>query len=158
MPHKRPASAGSAWLRLRRLTAWATGQSAPAQVLRFGLIGGISTLLYAVLTLLLSNPEGADLDATPASVTAYLAGAVFSYCGHRIVTFMSDGTVGFEVARFATATAAGLGLSTLLAATLADMAGLPVWIPVALTTILVPLLNFVLLRNYVFIDRVGRVG
>jgi putative flippase GtrA len=135
------------------LLAWVAGPSELAQVVRFGLIGGISTLIYAIVALLLSSAAGAGLDATPASVAAYLTGAVFSYCGHRVVTFMSDGTVAFEVARFAAATAAGLALSTLLAAALTDLAGLPMWIPVLLASTIVPVLNFIIFRNYVFVGR-----
>ncbi|MDQ2632904.1 MAG: GtrA family protein [Pseudomonadota bacterium] len=115
----------------------------------------MSTLIYAAVALLLSSPAGAGLDATPASVAAYLAGAVFSYSGHRVVTFMSAGAVAFEVPRFAAATAAGLTLSTLLAAILTDLGGLPVWIPVVLTSTLVPAMNFIIFRNYVFVSRAG---
>ena len=153
MRYEPPASIDGASPRLSRLSAWIAGPSDSARILRFALIGGISTLLYAAVTLLLSSPGVAGLDATPASVAAYLIGAVFSYCGHRIVTFMSDGAVGFEIARFAAATVAGLALSTLLAAALTDLAGLPVWIPVALASTLVPVMNFIIFRNYVFVGR-----
>ena len=129
--------------------AWAMGRSESARILRFAAIGGLSTLIYAVLTLALSAGHGLGMPV--ASMAGYGAGAVFSYCGHRFVTFMSDGAVGFEVPRFAMATAIGFLLSLALAAVLTDIAGLSPSVPVALSCVLVPALNFVLLRNFVFV-------
>ncbi|TPN84224.1 GtrA family protein [Mesorhizobium sp. CU2] len=125
------------------------GRSEPARILRFAAIGGLSTLIYAVGTLALSGRFG--LSAAIGSVVAYGAGAVFSYCGHRFVTFMSDGAVGFELARFACATAVGFLLSVGLASILTDLGGLSPSIPVTLASVLVPVLNFVLLRKFVFV-------
>ncbi|MBZ9991769.1 GtrA family protein [Mesorhizobium sp. BH1-1-5] len=126
------------------------GRSESARILRFAAIGGISTLIYAVVTLALSDRHGFGMPATTASIAGYGAGAVFSYCGHRFVTFMSDGAVGFEIVRFACATAIGFLLSVGLAVALADIAGLPALVPVAMACALVPVLNFVILRKFVF--------
>jgi putative flippase GtrA len=130
---------------------WAMGRSEPARILRFAVIGGVSTLIYAVLTLALSAMHGFGMPVTIASIAGYGAGAVFSYCGHRFVTFMSDGAVGFEIVRFACATALGFLLSVGLAVILADVAGLPPLVPVAIASILVPVLNFIILRKFVFV-------
>ena len=127
------------------------GRSEPARILRFAVIGGVSTLIYAVLTLALSALHGFGMPVTIASIAGYGAGAVFSYCGHRFVTFMSDGAVGFEIVRFACATALGFLLSVGLAVILADVAGLPPLVPVAIASILVPVLNFIILRKFVFV-------
>ena len=131
--------------------AWATGRSESARILRFVAIGGVSTLIYGVLTLALSDRHGLGLPATFAAMGGYGAGAVFSYCGHRFVTFMSDGAVGFEIPRFAVANAIGFLLSFALAAVLTDLAGLSLSVPVALSCVLVPALNFVILRKFVFV-------
>lgn len=131
--------------------SWAMGRSEPARILRFAAIGGVSTLIYAVLTLALSALHGFGMPVTIASIAGYGAGAVFSYCGHRFVTFMSDGAVGFEIVRFACATALGFLLSVGLAVILADVAGLPPLVPVAIASILVPVLNFIILRKFVFV-------
>lgn len=127
------------------------GRSEPARILRFAAIGGMSTLIYAVLTLALSDRHGFGTPVTIASIAGYGAGAVFSYCGHRFVTFMSHGAVGFEIPRFAIATAVGFLLSLALAAILTDAAGLSPSVPVALSSVLVPALNFVILRRFVFV-------
>lgn len=126
-------------------------RSESARILRFVAIGGVSTSIYAVLTLALSDRHGLGMPVTFASIGGYGAGAVFSYCGHRFVTFMSDGAVGFEIPRFAIATATGFLLSLALAAVLTDLAGLSPSVPVALSSILVPALNFVMLRKFVFV-------
>ena len=131
--------------------SWAMGRSEPARILRYAAIGGVSTLIYAVLTLALSAMHGFGMPVTIASIAGYGAGAVFSYCGHRFVTFMSDGAVGFEIVRFACATALGFLLSVGLAVILADVAGLPPLVPVAIASILVPVLNFIILRKFVFV-------
>ncbi|WP_181183173.1 GtrA family protein [Mesorhizobium sp. B3-1-7] len=131
-----------------RSWSWAKGRSEPARILRFAAIGGLSTLIYAVGTLALSDRFG--LPAAISSVVAYGAGAVFSYCGHRFVTFMSDGAVGFEIARFACATAVGFLLTVGLTVVLADVVGLPALVPVAMACTLVPVLNFIILRQFVF--------
>lgn len=127
------------------------GRSEPARILRFAAIGGVSTLIYVVLTLALSALHGFGMPVAIASMAGYGAGAVFSYCGHRFVTFMSDGAVGFEIVRFACATAIGFLLSVGLAVILADVAGLPPLVPVIIASILVPVLNFIILRKFVFV-------
>lgn len=132
------------------ILAWVRSGSRAAEVLRFGLTGGTSTLIYIIATLLLS---AAGLRVSLASVAGYAAGAVFSYAAHRTFTFVSDGAVGFEIPRFACATAAGLALSAVLALVLSDLAGLPPAVPVALATVLVPGMNFFILRRYVFQTR-----
>ncbi|RAZ91584.1 GtrA family protein [Mesorhizobium hawassense] len=131
--------------------SWAMGRSEPARVLRFAAIGGLSTLIYATGALILSDQHSFGMPAVIASVVAYCTAAVFSYWGHRLVTFMSDGAIGFEAARFACATAVGFLLSVGLATVLTDIAGLPPSVPVILACIMVPILNFIILRRFVFV-------
>ncbi len=127
------------------------GRSEPARVLRFAAIGGLSTLIYATGALALADRHGFGVPATIASVVAYCIAAVFSYWGHRLVTFMSDGAIGFEAARFACATALGFLLSVGLATVLTDLAGFAPSVPVILACIMVPVLNFIILRRFVFV-------
>ncbi|TPI18514.1 hypothetical protein FJW10_17825 [Mesorhizobium sp. B4-1-1] len=70
---------------------------------------------------------------------------------------MPDSALGVEIFRFACATGAGLLLSVGLAAILTDLAGCPSSAPVALASILVPVLNFAVLRKFVFLGG-GRMG
>jgi len=136
--------------RMHRFWSWATGHAEAARILRFAAIGGMSTLIYAVATLILCEPRG-GMSAASASVFGYGGGAIFSYCGHRFVTFMSDGAVGFEIARFVCATAIGFLLSTGLAVVVSGLVGQRPFVPVAIASVLVPIMNFIILRKFVFV-------
>jgi len=92
---------GEFYLRLRRF----------AELARFGLVGGASTLTYALISLALL---GAGLGATSASALAYAAAGVLSYSGHKFFTFASPGRHGAEAPRFVVLYA--LGFATALAA------------------------------------------
>ncbi|MBZ9663108.1 GtrA family protein [Mesorhizobium sp. ESP-6-4] len=74
------------------------------------------------------------------------------------MTFMPDGALGIEIFRFACATGAGFLLSVGLAAILTDLAGYLSSVPVALASILVPVLNFAVLRKFVFGAPMGANG
>ncbi|MBZ9769508.1 GtrA family protein [Mesorhizobium sp. CA15] len=74
------------------------------------------------------------------------------------MTFMPDGALGVEIFRFACATGAGFLLSVGLAAILTDLAGYLSSAPVALASILVPVLNFAVLRKFVFGAPMGANG
>ncbi|TPJ35148.1 hypothetical protein FJ418_09505 [Mesorhizobium sp. B2-8-3] len=71
---------------------------------------------------------------------------------------MPDSALGVEIFRFACATGAGFLLSVGLAAILTDLAGCPSSAPVALASILVPVLNFAVLRKFVFDAPMGANG
>lgn len=137
--------------RMHRFWSWATGHTEAARILRFAAIGGMSTLIYAVATLILCEPRGIGMSAASASIFGYGGGAIFSYCGHRFVTFMSDGAVGFEIARFVCATTIGFLVSTGLAVVLSGLVGQPPFVPVAIASVLVPIMNFIILRKFVFV-------
>ena len=74
---------------------------------RFAAIGVASTVLYAALALAFSH---LGIGATGASVLAFLLAAVFSYAGHKYVTFVSGGRHAFELPRFLALSGAGLAV------------------------------------------------
>lgn len=121
------------------------------RIVRFGIIGLAATVLYAVAALGLE--AGAGLPPVTASLAAYAVAAVFSYCGHKFVTFMSPGAHGEEAPRFAAVTAAGFGLALAIPFLVTGLAGLPSWLAVALTCAIVPVFNFVVLDRWVFSPR-----
>ena len=116
-------------------------------VSRFAVIGGMATALYAVVALGLSF---GGLRVTLASFAAYLTAALFSYAGHKYFTFVSDGAHRFEAPRFILLTVLGLAVSLILPAVLSGMLGLPAQVPIVATCILIPLVNYVVLRHWVF--------
>ena len=132
---------GDAGLRLVE-AAWSLRLS------RFVLIGIASTVLYAVLAFVFAGMEG--LGATGASVLAFALAAVFSYAGHKYVTFVSDGAHRLELPRFLVLSAIGLAVVSLLPAILSGLFGLPAAIPILLACIVIPAVNYVVLGKWVF--------
>lgn len=121
---------------------------------RFGAVGLSATALYAVLAFILG--QGAHFAPVRASLTAYAAAAAYSYVAHKIVTFMSPGQHRSEAPRFLVATAAGFAVAYLAPAVLVGWLGLPPALPIVVTSLLVPVVNFVLLSRWVFADRARR--
>lgn len=120
---------------------------------RFALIGIGSTLIYAVCAFFLSRGQGAGpLPAALASVAAYAIAALFSYTGHKYFTFMSGGNHAMELPRFLLLTASGLIVAIVLPGLLTQMLGIPVSIPILLTCVAVPVVNYIVLGRWVFRD------
>jgi len=115
---------------------------------RFLVTGIGATLLYALLAAAFSTAT--PMKPALGSVLAYALAAIFSYAGHKYFTFVSSGAHRFEVPRFAALTLLGLATSFALPAVLSQWLGLPVQVPIALTCLLVPLVNYVVLRHWVF--------
>ncbi|TIT00136.1 MAG: GtrA family protein [Mesorhizobium sp.] len=117
---------------------------------RFALIGIASTLIYAVCAFLLSALPTVAMPAASASVAAYVIAAMFSYAGHKYVTFVSPGAHAFEVLRFSLLTASGLGLSWLLPLILVEGLGAPPVLSIAIICVVVPAINYFVLARWVF--------
>lgn len=115
---------------------------------RFLLIGAASTALYAVLALAFSSVQG--IGVTVASILAFGIAAIFSYAGHKYITFVSGGAHRFELPRFLVLTAVGLVVVTALPALLSGYFGLPAALPVLLACLAIPAVNFVVLGKWVF--------
>ncbi|TIW20916.1 MAG: GtrA family protein [Mesorhizobium sp.] len=117
---------------------------------RFLVTGLGATLLYALMAAVFSAGAPVLMNPASGSVLAYALAAVFSYAGHKYFTFASGGAHRFEAPRFVILTLLGLAMSFALPAILSDRLGLPAQIPIALTCILVPLVNYAVLRHWVF--------
>ena len=94
-----------------RVVARFRQDDAPAQLVRFMIVGGSSTLLYALLFLTLHR-----FGYLPAHVTATIASSVFANEAHRRLTFRADDRVSFLAAQWE---AGGVSLIGLLATTAA---------------------------------------
>ena len=118
---------------------------------RFVLIGIASTVLYAVLAFAFARMEG--MGTTGASVLAFALAAVFSYAGHKYVTFVSGGAHRLELPRFLALTAVGLAVVSLLPAILSGLFSLPTAVPILLACVVVPAVNYAVLGKWVFRGR-----
>jgi len=119
------------------------------QVVRFGFVGLCATMLYVVLALFFATAFP-QWPSAIAALAAYALAGLFSYVAHKLFTFASDGRHGREAPRFAVVSLAGFALAALLPLVLHDLMGLSLVIPVMLTATLVPAINFVALRWFVF--------
>jgi len=119
-------------------------------VSRFALVGLTATGIYAVLAMLLGSWMRDDAGQAAASLVAYGAAAVFSYCAHRIFTFASSGAYRFEIPRFVVLTLSGVTISFIVPLVLAQWLLLPMIIPVAVVCVVIPLLNYIALDRWVF--------
>jgi putative flippase GtrA len=127
------------------------------QLLRFGVVGGCATVLYVILAFSFARTF-AQWPSAASAFGAYLVAGLFSYLAHKLFTFASDGSHGREAPRFMLVSAAGFGIAALLPFVLHDVMGLSLAIPVLLTAVLVPVMNFVALRWFVFDRAAGRNG
>jgi len=114
---------------------------------RFAAIGVASTVLYAALAFGFSH---IGITATKASVLAFALAAVFSYAGHKYVTFISGGSHALELPRFLMLSVAGLAVVSILPAFLTDILGLPAAVPFLLACVVIPIVNYVVLGRWVF--------
>ncbi|MGZ4506533.1 MAG: GtrA family protein [Frankiaceae bacterium] len=103
-PHRAAGTTERVVARFRR-------DDAVAQLVRFMLVGGSSTLLYALLFLALHR-----FGYLPAHVTATIASSIFANEAHRRLTFRADDRVSFLTAQWE---AGGVSLIGLLATTAA---------------------------------------
>jgi putative flippase GtrA len=117
---------------------------------RFLIIGLGATLLYAMFAAVFSTGETVLMQPASGSVLSYVIAAVFSYAGHKYFTFASNGAHRFEAPRFVVLTFLGLAVSFVLPAVLSGVLGLRPQIPIVLTCILIPVVNYAVLRHWVF--------
>jgi putative flippase GtrA len=120
---------------------------------RFGLVGIAATILYAALVAVFTKSERIGLTPIQASLAAYAAATLFSYLAHKYVTFVSGGSHQTEAPRFLVLAATGLAIAYGAPALLTVKLGLPLIIPVVVTCLLVPAVNFFVLDRWVFAER-----
>ncbi|WP_164893037.1 GtrA family protein [Mesorhizobium sp. M7A.F.Ca.US.010.02.1.1] len=120
---------------------------------RFGLVGIAATILYAALAAAFSKSERLGFTPIQASLGAYAAATLFSYLAHKYLTFVSGRSHRTEVPRFLLLAATGFAIAYGAPAFMTVKLGLPLVIPVLITCLLVPAINFFVLDRWVFADR-----
>lgn len=117
------------------------------KLVRFGVVGGTSTLLYAALTWLCV--EKAGLRPTWAAGLAYLVLIPPNFIAHRYFTFDSQGNVRRESGRFAMVHILNLSLSVGGMA-LVEVMGVDYRFGIAFSAVMVPVIVFALMNLWVF--------
>jgi putative flippase GtrA len=120
---------------------------------RFALVGLLSTLVYAVVALVLGAVFENAAGQAPISLLAYAIAAIFSYIAHRLFTFASSGAYRSEIPRFVLLTLTGAGISFVIPVIVEYWLGLPILFSVAAVCIIIPLSNYFALDRWVFGDR-----
>jgi putative flippase GtrA len=117
------------------------------QTASFGVIGVAATVLYFVVA---TAASASGLKAMLSSLLAYGVSSLFSYLGHRWLTFRSAAPVTETGPRFALLTLLQYGLAVALPALLTDLAGFAPGISFAAVCLVAPLVSFVVMSRFVF--------
>jgi putative flippase GtrA len=118
------------------------------QYLKFGLVGGLATLIHAVLFVALM--ETAGLGPMAANVGAYAVAVFVSYFGNFRWTFGAARPEVGSFLRFCVATAAGFVLNTAAIWAIMDLYGLPYPYTLPVIAGVTPVVVFALNRAWSF--------
>ena len=129
------------------------GRAQLLRLLRFGVVGLSSSLLYALLASLLLHFHAGLLLA---HCTAYALAIPFSYFAQRGFTFRSRHSHMVSFPRFVLTNAVSFLLSTGIVAA-ATALQLMAAVAIAAVVIIVPLLNYLCMNAWVFPDRTSVV-
>ncbi|MGD9887933.1 MAG: GtrA family protein [Halothiobacillaceae bacterium] len=116
------------------------------QFLPFAIIGFVNTFIHG--SILVLSVERLDLDITASHLLAFFIANMFSYIANSKITFKSPITL-LRYKRFFLASLLSLSL-TLLLSWVANFYGLHYLAGFALIVVLVPVLNFIVIKTWVF--------
>ena len=119
------------------------------QLIRFGLVGGLSSLLYSVIYLPLATYVVAPVVAVP---IAFGVAVVFGYVLHSGWSFKGHGSERTPTTqgKFLLVQGFGMVLNAIFTWVMTGPMHWPVWSPLVATWTLVPLATFFLQRWWVF--------
>lgn len=117
-----------------------------AKFVIFAIIGLVNTLIHGGV--LIACVEQLHFDVTVSHFLAFFIANMFSYIANSKITFRASITIS-RYGRFFLASLLSLGL-TLLLSWMASFYGLHYLVGFALIVILVPILNFMVIKTWVF--------
>ncbi|HEX7776993.1 MAG TPA: GtrA family protein [Parvibaculum sp.] len=118
------------------------------QPVAYLVVGGFAGLVH--LTVAFSAMHFGGIEPAHASLIGFVVANPFSYVGHKLVTFMVPGRDVFEVARFVVSALIGLALASAIPYALIDGLAVPRLAALAVTVIVIPIVNFLAMRFWVF--------
>ncbi|WP_218630078.1 GtrA family protein [Sedimentimonas flavescens] len=124
------------------------------QLIRFGGVGGIATLVHVLMAMALQGPLA--LPPLQANFGGFCAALLISYIGHARITFDADLRHAPQFVRFVTIALIGLATSSTTVWLIDTRLGAGFGIAMAAVAVLVPLMTFVTLRLWVFTGRANR--
>ncbi len=123
------------------------------QLVRFGVAGGIATLIYSAVYLPLAMLVFAREQAVLAVPIAFAVAVTAGYFLHSGWSFKDHGTRRSgpgQKAKFVFVQGIGLGLHAAITWFATDVLGQPAWVPLIPGLLIVPVVTFVLNRQWVF--------
>lgn len=125
-----------------------TSDSDLGRLLRFGLVGGLSTMASAVLVW--TQVDVLNADPRLAAVIAYLLLVPVNFLGQRRFTFASSGRLTREALRFILVHVSNLMLSLLGMVVVVDLLRADYRWGIVFSMIAVPLATFLAMQHWVF--------
>ncbi|MCJ2130582.1 GtrA family protein [Methylobacterium sp. E-045] len=140
-----------------------SGRALSIRLARMVLVGGIATLLYAGLSL--AGTTIAGLPIVLASPLSYGLASLWSYAGHRWLTFGDRQPAPRAALRFCCLTIAGYAAAAAIPAIVGGLFEGPPWLSILSVCIGIPAVNYVVLSRHIFSEgppgsrhRVGHTG
>lgn len=137
---------------LRQVETWVTHPTF-GQLVRFGVSGAISSVIYTAVYLPIADyvlPQGW---AVVAVLPAFLVAVVFGFFLHSKWSFKNHGTrenSGKQHAKFVLVQGVGLALNLLITGVLTGVLHTPNWVPLIPVVTVIPLVTFWINRQWVF--------
>lgn len=119
--------------------------------LRFAVVGGGSGLVYVLVVKVLVSWY--SMDAPTASAIAYALAIPVNFLGQRLFAFRARGNPYREAVKFLVVHGLNLYLSYQLMQLATGYFEWPLWVGIALCIVAAPLVTFVLLSWFVFVER-----
>ncbi len=124
-------------------------------IARFGLVGILATAFYFLLVNVLVL--GFHIEASASSVYSYAVSVIFSYALQSRVTFGVMNDSRRQIGRFLLTSLAGLAISYWVMVFFTETLSAPYVIGGVMICILIPLINFAMLKYWVFTEHNDRI-
>ncbi|MDH3768897.1 MAG: GtrA family protein [Gammaproteobacteria bacterium] len=117
-------------------------------LIRYLLVGGALTVTYILLTIAII--ELLQWPALLSSISAFALNLPISYLGHRYGTFQAEGSHRLQARRFTLAMTVSFTVSTISIVVIVNVMSKHYALALLATAVLVPMINFVVLKQWVF--------
>jgi len=140
------------WLRAK-LKTLSAAEGLAFKGVRFGFVGALSSLLFAVVTAALIS--WIRIDPKLASIAGYLASMPLKFAGNRRFAFKSENALPDDLRRFVLLHICGILISVFATGAAVDMFRLHYAFGIVTATIVVPCVNFLAMNWWVFRRAIG---
>ena len=140
------------WLRAR-LKTLSAAEGLAFKGVRFGFIGALSSLLFAVVTVALTS--WIRIDPKLASIAGYLTSMPLNFAANRRFAFKSENALPDDLVRFVLLHICGILITVFATSAAVDMFRLHYAFAIVTAIVVVPCVNFVAMNWWVFRRAIG---